>query len=81
MLLHRGPGDTNLLPRILHRAKHNQLRMINGGTKLMDAVYIDNAVHAHILAVDQLRAQVSRGASLRAAALRSAQGTQLTAVL
>jgi nucleoside-diphosphate-sugar epimerase len=52
-----GPGDTNLLPRILHRAKHNQLRMINGGTKLMDAVYIDNAVYAHILAVDQLRAQ------------------------
>jgi hypothetical protein len=70
----RGPGDTNLLPRILHRAKHNQLRMINGGTKLMDAVYIDNAVHAHILAVDQLRTQVGRGNSLRAAALRSAQG-------
>lgn len=32
--------------------------MINGGTKLLDAVYVDNAVHAHTLAIDQLRAQV-----------------------
>ncbi len=58
VLLSRGPGDTNLLPRLLIRARHNQLCMISGGTNKMDAIYIDNAVHAHILAIEQLRKQV-----------------------
>lgn len=57
-LLCRGPGDTNLLPRLLIRARHSQLCMINGGTNQMDAIFIDNAVEAHILAIEQLRTQV-----------------------
>lgn len=48
-----GPGDTQLLPRLVARAKH--LRFIDGGHNRMDTTYIDNAVAAHLLALDRLR--------------------------
>jgi nucleoside-diphosphate-sugar epimerase len=44
-----GPGDTNLLPRLVQRARANRLRAI-GKDKLIDTTYIDDAVHAHLLA-------------------------------
>lgn len=50
-----GPGDTQLTARVLQRARSGRLRLVGGGTKLIDSVYIDNAVHAHLLALDQLR--------------------------
>jgi nucleoside-diphosphate-sugar epimerase len=49
-----GPGDNNLLPRILSRARSGRLRRIGRGRPLIDPVYIDNAVEAHLLAVDRL---------------------------
>jgi nucleoside-diphosphate-sugar epimerase len=49
-----GPGDTNLVPRILARGKAGRLRRIGTATKLIDSVYIDNAARAHVLAADRL---------------------------
>jgi len=49
-----GPGDTSLLPRLLARAKAGRVRTI-GEPQPIDTLYIDNAVHAHLLAYDRLR--------------------------
>lgn len=48
-----GPGDTQLLPRLVERAKAGQLRFIGGGTNKMDCTYIDNVVQAHLLALEK----------------------------
>jgi nucleoside-diphosphate-sugar epimerase len=49
-----GPGDNNLLPRIISRAKSGRLRRIGGGEPKIDPIYIDNAAMAHFLAADRL---------------------------
>ena len=49
-----GPEDNHLVPRILARGKSGQLRKIGGDDKKVDAVYIDNAAQAHILAGEKL---------------------------
>ena len=49
-----GPGDTQLLPRLVERARACRLRFIDGGHNLMDTTYIDNAVQAHLCALDRL---------------------------
>jgi nucleoside-diphosphate-sugar epimerase len=49
-----GPGDTNLVPQILARARAGRLRFVGGGDNLVDTVYIDNAVDAHLAAADRL---------------------------
>ena len=49
-----GPGDNNLLPRIIARARSGQLRRIGGTNALIDPVYIDNAAEGHVLAADSL---------------------------
>jgi len=51
-----GPGDTQLVPRIIERAKAGKLRLVGGGAKLVDTVYVDNAAQAHLLAADRLGA-------------------------
>jgi len=45
-----GPGDTNLLPRLIERARAGRLRFIAGGENRLDTTYIDNAVAAHLAA-------------------------------
>ena len=50
-----GPGDTQLLPRLVERAGAGRLRFIAGGHHMMDTTYIDNAAHAHLAALDHLR--------------------------
>lgn len=50
-----GPGDNHLLPNLLKRAKHGKLKL-PGPDKLIDSVYVDNAAHAHLLALDRLDA-------------------------
>lgn len=45
-----GPGDTNLLPRLIERARTGRLRFIAGGHNLMDTTYVGNAVDAHLAA-------------------------------
>jgi nucleoside-diphosphate-sugar epimerase len=49
-----GPGDPNLLPRILNRARRGQLRLIGDVAKKIDTVYVDNAAEAHVLALEKL---------------------------
>ncbi len=49
-----GPGDNNLLPRIIARARGGRLRRIGRTNALIDPVYIDNAAEAHVLAADRL---------------------------
>lgn len=49
-----GPGDTNLVPRIVERGRKGQLRRISGPPKLVDTVYVDDAARAHVLAADRL---------------------------
>jgi nucleoside-diphosphate-sugar epimerase len=45
-----GPGDLNLIPRIVARAKAGKLRQVGNGGNLVDVTYIDNAAEAHLLA-------------------------------
>lgn len=49
-----GPGDTNLLPRLVARAKAGRLRLVGDVPKRIDTTYIDNAVDAHLLAAQAL---------------------------
>ena len=49
-----GPGDPNLIPRILGRARRGQLRLIGDVPKKIDTVYVDNAAEAHLLALERL---------------------------
>lgn len=46
-----GPGDPHLLPRLVSRAKAGRLAWIGSGN-LVDVTYVDNAAHAHLLALD-----------------------------
>ena len=49
-----GPDDNHLVPRIVDRGQRGKLKLVGGGLKLIDSVYIDNAADAHILAGDKL---------------------------
>jgi len=49
-----GPGDTNLGPLLVERARAGRLRFVGGGTNLVDTTYIDNVVDAHMLAAERL---------------------------
>ena len=49
-----GPGDNQLLPRLIARAQQGQLRRIGSRRKLVDTVFIENAAEAHLLAGDAL---------------------------
>jgi nucleoside-diphosphate-sugar epimerase len=54
-----GPGDTQLVGRIVDRARSGRLALVGGGRALIDTTYIDNAVDAVVAALD--RAQVGHG--------------------
>ena len=47
-----GPGDTQLVGRIVARARAGRLTLVNGGRALIDTLYIDNAADALIAALD-----------------------------
>jgi nucleoside-diphosphate-sugar epimerase len=49
-----GPEDTNLVPKIVARARAGQLRLVGDGSNLVDTVFIENAVDAHLLAAARL---------------------------
>lgn len=68
-----GPGDTQLLPRAAARARSGRLRLPGGPPKLVDSTYVDNAVHAHLLALDRL----TPGAACAGKAYFISQGTPL----
>jgi len=47
-----GPGDTQLVGRIVERARSGRLAIVGGGTALVDTTYIDNAADALVAALD-----------------------------
>lgn len=49
-----GPGDNNLLPRIVRRAGEGKLPIVGDGTNRVDLTYIDNAAWAHVDAANAL---------------------------
>ena len=49
-----GPGDPHLVPRILEKAEKNRLVKVGEGKNLVDIIYIDNAVSAHLKACEAL---------------------------
>ncbi|MCD2196333.1 NAD-dependent epimerase/dehydratase family protein [Actinomycetospora endophytica] len=49
-----GPGDTQLVPRILDRARSGRLRFVGDGTAIIDTTYVDDAARAHLDAADRL---------------------------
>lgn len=50
-----GPGDNQLLPRLVERARAGRLRLVGDGSNLIDTTYIDNAADAHIAAFERLQ--------------------------
>lgn len=50
-----GPGDKNVVPRVLTQARRGLLRIIGGGRNLVDCTHITNVVDAHLLAEAALR--------------------------
>jgi nucleoside-diphosphate-sugar epimerase len=50
-----GPRDQHLIPRLIARARAGQLRQVGDGKNLIDAVFVENAAAAHLLAADALQ--------------------------
>ena len=42
-----GPGDNQILPRLVERAKAGRLRIVGSGDNKVDTTFIDNAAQAH----------------------------------
>lgn len=49
-----GPGDTQLVGRIVERARQGRLALVGSGTALIDTTYIDNTSDALVAAVDRV---------------------------
>jgi nucleoside-diphosphate-sugar epimerase len=49
-----GPGDNQLLPRLVDRAQKGRLRFVGDGQNKIDTTFIDNAAQAHLDAFDAL---------------------------
>ena len=48
-----GPGDPQLVGRIVARARAGRLPVVGTGTALIDTTYVDNAVDALVAALDR----------------------------
>lgn len=49
-----GPGDKNIIPRVLKLARAGRLKIIGPGRNLVDCTHITNVVDAHLLAEEAL---------------------------
>ena len=49
-----GPGDTQLVGRIVARARQGRLALVGSGAALIDTTYVDNAADALVAAVDRV---------------------------
>lgn len=49
-----GPGDQQILPRLVSRSRAGRLRIVGDGRNLVDTTYIDNAAQAHFDAFEHL---------------------------
>jgi nucleoside-diphosphate-sugar epimerase len=50
-----GPRDRHLVPRLIERSRHGQLRRVGDGTNRIDMIYVENAASAHLQAADALQ--------------------------
>ncbi|MDP2137013.1 MAG: NAD-dependent epimerase/dehydratase family protein [Candidatus Didemnitutus sp.] len=50
-----GPGDKNVVPRVLALARTGRLKIVGPGRNLVDCTHITNVVEAHLLAESALR--------------------------
>lgn len=48
-----GPGDTQLVGRIVDRARAGRLPLLDSGAALIDTLYVDNAASAMVAALEQ----------------------------
>ena len=48
-----GPGDTQLVGRIVERARQRRLAIVGTGASLIDSTYVDNAAEALVAALDR----------------------------
>lgn len=49
-----GPEDPHLIPKALARARSGKLRIVGEGANRVDLTHVENAAHAHLLALDAL---------------------------
>lgn len=49
-----GVGDPHIVPRIVDRARKGRLRIVGQGSNRVDITHVENAAHAHVLALDAL---------------------------
>ena len=56
-----GPGDQQLVGRIIDRASSGRLFLIDGGRALIDTTYVDNAGEAIVRALDRAEDPSVRG--------------------
>lgn len=49
-----GPGDTQLVEKIIDRARSGRLPVLGTGAALVDSTYVDNAVDATVAALDRV---------------------------
>lgn len=57
-----GPGDTQLVERVIDRARSGRLPLLDGGTALIDTTYVDNAAAAIVRSLERIG--TSRGRPL-----------------
>ena len=56
-----GPDDTQLVARIVSRARQGKLALIGDGQHKVDSIYVDNVVDAELAAAEALEAGPARG--------------------
>ncbi|MDW7772339.1 MAG: NAD-dependent epimerase/dehydratase family protein [Desulfobulbaceae bacterium] len=49
-----GPGDTQIIPRLLQRGKKGDLKIVGSGENRVDITYVDNVARGHVLAAENL---------------------------
>ena len=49
-----GPGDPHLIPRLIERAKKRKLIRVGSGKNEVSLTFVENAAHAHVLALQTL---------------------------
>jgi nucleoside-diphosphate-sugar epimerase len=59
-----GPGDTQLVARIVRRAQRGRLPLMGAGAALVDSTYVTNAVDALVAALDHCRPDGVHGEAL-----------------
>lgn len=54
-----GPGDKNLIPRVVDAAKKGRIKIIGDGNNLVDVSYVENVSAVHVRALENLGPQSS----------------------